>query len=340
MRAHSGFDRHAKNPTGPGRCLLFYEFDSEREIFMKVLSFVSKYTIAFFIIAGIVITILMFNNNSDTSPENEFSIRQTTIGAKLVDLKSDKEFLISQTEKSEFKFRIDIQYQTTETQNLKIYFLNNFEPVYFSVNQSDFKKIHTLNITKSDHLLISSDNEIAVQNLREYFNDCCLLFVSDTYIAVKRFSLIYTKGEQATFKDQNIIEIPADKTCTEPVAIYQLTDALYEIQFNLESILGKSSESLKDLMREPILYSTILVSESGSLECIGYFSSDKLNVKIRIQNPFRKQSRKTFVIIFPYAYSYSTNFLYTDKATLWSKPISIVIASSNIKGGSSCEKIS
>lgn len=60
---------------------------------MKVLSFVSKYTIAFFIIAGIVITILMFNNNSDTSPENEFSIRQTTIGAKLVDLKSDKEFL-------------------------------------------------------------------------------------------------------------------------------------------------------------------------------------------------------------------------------------------------------
>ena len=137
MRAHSGFDRHAKNPTGPGRCLLFYEFDSEREIFMKVLSFVSKYTIAFFIIAGIVITILMFNNNSDTSPENEFSIRQTTIGAKLVDLKSDKEFLISQTEKSEFKFRIDIQYQTTETQNLKIYFLNNFEPVYFSVNQSD-----------------------------------------------------------------------------------------------------------------------------------------------------------------------------------------------------------
>lgn len=104
---------------------------------MKVLSFVSKYTIAFFIIAGIVITILMFNNNSDTSPENEFSIRQTTIGAKLVDLKSDKEFLISQTEKSEFKFRIDIQYQTTETQNLKIYFLNNFEPVYFSVNQSD-----------------------------------------------------------------------------------------------------------------------------------------------------------------------------------------------------------
>lgn len=30
---------------------------------MKVLSFVSKYTIAFFIIAGIVITILMFNNN-------------------------------------------------------------------------------------------------------------------------------------------------------------------------------------------------------------------------------------------------------------------------------------
>lgn len=88
---------------------------------MKVLSFVSKYTIAFFIIAGIVITILMFNNNSDTSPENEFSIRQTTIGAKLVDLKSDKEFLISQTEKSEFKFRIDIQYQTTETQNMYSY---------------------------------------------------------------------------------------------------------------------------------------------------------------------------------------------------------------------------
>lgn len=32
---------------------------------MKVLSFVSKYTIAFFIIARIVITILMFNNNYD-----------------------------------------------------------------------------------------------------------------------------------------------------------------------------------------------------------------------------------------------------------------------------------
>lgn len=134
---------------------------------MKVLSFVSKYTIAFFIIAGIVITILMFNNNSDTSPENEFSIRQTTIGAKLVDLKSDKEFLISQTEKSEFKFRIDIwkdgHIYTTSSESVKDSALT-VNTKYVSGTNKDQFGVHTDAIIKDDAGVVVYDNYLESGN--------------------------------------------------------------------------------------------------------------------------------------------------------------------------------
>ncbi|GAU75930.1 hypothetical protein [Fusibacter sp. 3D3] len=108
---------------------------------------------------------------------------------------NESDFLHLVTDKNSITFNLDIAYNTSTNQTLRLYLLSNFQLAPYSLNGKPPSLKNELHLESSNNIQVTKGNQIVINNLNARKNDLSLLLVSDSMIATKRFQIDNVNGE-------------------------------------------------------------------------------------------------------------------------------------------------